>query len=146
MKGRHDDASIIYQVMLRYDKNGDGSIDPDEFFDILEDEEDDDDDDDESGSDHEEEDKNLDESTESNKNDAGVLLTKSVKKILWEGGIALAIKEKTSAKEAVLKGFKQKVNEDSTAISVDRDKFLKGLQGMKIFTNLKYLEKFMLLF
>jgi len=122
------DASIVYQVMLRYDKNGDGSIDPEEFFDILEGE-----DDDESESDHDEEDKNLDESTESNKNDAGVLLTKSIKKILWEGGIALAIKEKTSAKDAVLKGFKKKMNEDSMTISVDRDKFLKDLQGMKIF-------------
>ena len=123
------DSSVAYQIMMRYDKDGDGTINPKEFFDILDEVENDEDDEDDE--EKEEEDENLDDSNDSAAN-TGALLTKGMKRILWQGGISLALKQKTSAKNAVLKGFKKKEAEGET-VTIKKPVFLKDLKTMKAF-------------
>ena len=122
------DVSIIHQIMLRYDSNNNGSIDPSEFLSILDESEEDDDS-------HVESENDSDAGGETDDEGSGALLTKSIKKKLWEGGKALAIKEKTSARTAVIKVFKSNkaTQDDGTVVKIEKKKFFEVLKDMKVF-------------
>ena len=114
------DMSIIHQIMLRYDSNNDGSIDPSEFLSILDEGEEDD-------NSHSESENDSDAGGETDDEGSGALLTKSIKKNLWEGGKALAIKEKTSARTAIIKVFKSNkaTQDDGTVVKIEKKSFSK---------------------